>query len=126
MKVVAVALLRRGDRWFLQRRDPAQPVLPGCWEFPGGKAEPDESPLDALRREVREEVDLVLREARPFLLLEGAVCLHSFLVEADGPPRTNLAWGWFRAEEMLRLPIPPMNVALVEGLVRLHPTDLIV
>ncbi|MBP1773836.1 MAG: hypothetical protein H6P99_2999, partial [Holophagaceae bacterium] len=27
MTEVVLALIRRGDRWFLQRRDPANPVL---------------------------------------------------------------------------------------------------
>jgi mutator protein MutT len=125
MKVVAVALLRRGDRWFLQRRDLANGVLPGCWEFPGGKAQDGETPEEALVREVREEVGLVLREARPWLILEGDVRVHAFLVETEGCPRTNLAWGWFRAEEVLQLPIPPLNVALVERLIRPRPGDLI-
>jgi mutator protein MutT len=122
---VAVALLRRGDRWFLQRRDTANSVLPGCWEFPGGKAQDGETPEETLVREVREELNLALREARPWLTLEDEVRIHAFLVEAEGRPHTNLAWGWFKAEEMLRLRIPPRNVALVERLIRLCPGDLI-
>ncbi len=116
MKDVALALLRREGRWFLQRRDRANPVLPGCWEFPGGKVEGDERPEDALRRELWEEVGLTPRELRPGPVLDGSVCLHTFLVEADGRPFTPLAWGWFRAKEIQRLPIPPLNVALLEWL----------
>ena len=63
MTEAALALIRRGDRWFLQRRAQANPVLPGLWEFPGGKLEPGESPLDALRRELAEEVGMTLTSA---------------------------------------------------------------
>ena len=114
MTEVALALMQRGERWFLQRRDPANPVLPGLWEFPGGKVEVGESPEAALGRELLEEVGLVLRVARPGPILEGVVRLHPFRADAEGNPRTELAWGWFTAEEMLRLPIPPMNVALID------------
>jgi len=122
MTIVALALLRRGDRWFLQRRDPANGVLPGLWEFPGGKAEAGETPEMALARELREEVGLSLCEARPWPVLEGPIHLHPFLVAVQGEPRTLLAWGWFTPTEMLRLPLPPRNADLVA---RLAAADLI-
>jgi len=118
MTEVVLALIRRGERWFLQRRHPGNPVLPGLWEFPGGKAEEGETLEAALVRELREETGLDLRAARPCAILEGTACLHPFLVEAEGDPRTVLAWGWFTLEEMRRLPIPPRNGALIERLAR--------
>ena len=121
MTEVALALIRRGERWFLQRRDPGNPDLPGLWEFPGGKVEDGETLEVALRRELREETGLDLRTAQPGTVLDGATRLYPFLVEAEGDPRTELAWGWFTVEEMRRLPIPPMNRVLIE---RLDPDSL--
>jgi 8-oxo-dGTP pyrophosphatase MutT (NUDIX family) len=113
MKVVAVGLLRRGDRWFLQRRALSNPVMPGLWEFPGGKLEEPETPEMALRREFREEVGLDLRSIQSVGILEGQVRMHPFMVEADQMPKTTLAWGWFTISDILRLPIPPLNVGLI-------------
>jgi mutator protein MutT len=93
MTDVALAMIRQGSRWFLQRRSLDNPVLPGLWEFPGGKVEPGETPQAALHRELREEVGLILEGARPWRVIEGPVRLHAFLVEAAGDPSTALAWG---------------------------------
>jgi mutator protein MutT len=121
MTKIALALIQRDGRWFLQRRAPGNSVLPGLWEFPGGKVEAGESVIEGLRRELREEVGLVAGEVRPLPVLEGPVRLHPFLVQAEGNPRTELAWGWFKAEDLDRLPIPPMNRALIASLAQLPP-----
>ncbi len=113
MTAVVLALLRRGDRWFLQRRHPANPVYPGLWEFPGGKIETGESMQAALQRELLEEVGLVLRSAQACPAQEGTLTLLPYVVDAEGDPQTELAWGWFTPAEMLRLPIPPRNPALI-------------
>jgi mutator protein MutT len=125
MKVVAVAIavLHRGGRFFLQRRDPSDAVLPGLWEFPGGKLRAEEGPEAALRRELLEEIQwtpLRVETMDPIehLYPERFVRLHPFLCEGDGQPRTALAWGWFDAAELRHLPVPAANAPLIELLSR--------
>ncbi len=116
---MVLGLVEREGRWFLQRRDPASSVLPGLWEFPGGKAEADEAPEAALRRELAEEVDWIPERCAPLAPLAHAyadrsVVLHPFRCEGAGTPRTELAWGWFSLAEIRRLPIPPANAPLLD------------
>jgi mutator protein MutT len=58
-QVVAV-ILRRPEELLLCHRSPARRWYPDVWDFPGGHVEPGESPLDALRREVAEELGVQL------------------------------------------------------------------
>lgn len=118
---VALGILRRGDRCFLQRRDPAAAVLPGLWEFPGGKVQPGESPEAALRRELREELEweaegLDALEVHRHAYPGREVVLHPFLGAGAGLLRTSLAWGWFTLAEARRLPVPEANHRLLEAL----------
>ncbi|HXC15893.1 MAG TPA: (deoxy)nucleoside triphosphate pyrophosphohydrolase [Holophagaceae bacterium] len=121
---VAIALLRREGRWFLQRRDPASGHLAGVWEFPGGKVEPGESPEAALRREMLEELSWAPGELHALDPITHAypdrvVTLHPFLSEGPELPRTALAWGWFRAAEAARLRVPEANGPLLDLLGRM-------
>jgi len=54
LRVVAAALFDGGRVLIAQR--PAGKHMEGWWEFPGGKVGPDESDVQALIRELREEL----------------------------------------------------------------------
>lgn len=57
MKIVKVvaAVIRNGDKIFATARGYGD--YKGQWEFPGGKVESDETPQQALIREIKEELD---------------------------------------------------------------------
>ena len=54
IEVVAAVIVRDGEVLATRR---GYGEGQGWWEFPGGKMEAGESPRDALRREIREELD---------------------------------------------------------------------
>jgi 8-oxo-dGTP diphosphatase len=63
---VAVGVLVDADGRFLLTSRPAGKVYAGYWEFPGGKLEPGESVEAALRRELHEELGIVVDAVEPW------------------------------------------------------------
>lgn len=53
---VVAAVIFKDDKVFATQRGYGE--FKDGWEFPGGKVEPGESPEDALRREIREELEV--------------------------------------------------------------------
>ena len=58
------AIVRRGDQILIMKR--AMGAMSGAWYFPGGALEADESPEEAVRREIREETELEVTKVRLF------------------------------------------------------------
>ena len=54
---VALAMLQRNGRWLMQLRDEIPSIVaPGCWGLFGGHLDLGETPEQALRRELMEEI----------------------------------------------------------------------
>jgi len=93
MADAVAAIIRVGDRGFLMQLRDARPDIwyPAAWGCFGGAVEPGESPVEALRRELREELELEIGEATSVSRFEFdlrasdmARCYRAyFLVEID-------------------------------------------
>ena len=65
---VVAAIIRKGDKIFATQRGYGE--WKDWWEFPGGKMEVGETPEEALRREIREELSTGISIDRFFCTIE--------------------------------------------------------
>ncbi|HQQ61986.1 MAG TPA: Nudix family hydrolase [Pseudomonadales bacterium] len=119
MKVVhvAVAIIENHFGEILVAKRPDHLHMGGFWEFPGGKLEPGETVLGALRREIREELALEVHDAAPFLKIpyqypDKKVLLDVWLVIGfSGQPqgREGQEIRWVKKNKLRELEFPPAN-----------------
>ncbi|MBE0713301.1 MAG: (deoxy)nucleoside triphosphate pyrophosphohydrolase, partial [Candidatus Aminicenantes bacterium] len=101
---------------------PAGGLLAGLWEFPGGKVEPGESLTTALRREVREELGVEIKDVRRLTTVRHAytrfqVTLHAYSCRIrDSNFKTGTRRRWVTLSTIDRYPLPSGSVKIVEFL----------
>lgn len=123
---VAVAILVKANGDVLLGQRPEGKPYPGYWEFPGGKVEAGESILDALKREMLEELGVSILSAEPWCGVEyvyphAHVRLH-FYISRDwrGEPQSleGQAFAWQGSVEVE--PLLPATIPLLEWLDQLR------
>jgi mutator protein MutT len=125
MKTIEVAaglIFREGKLLITQR--PAGGHLPGLWEFPGGKREPEESFEECLRRELKEELGIEvtvgeLVESVTHAYPEKTVHLKFFRCEwlkHEPQPLGCLAFRWASAQELPTFEFPTADARLLDRL----------
>lgn len=117
--VVALALIDDAGRVLMQQRRIGK-AHGGLWEFPGGKVEPGESLVGALVREICEELGIELSPValEPLSFAASPADPHVVLLytcrQWTGEPRCldGEAIGWFAADALNDLAMPPLDVPL--------------
>lgn len=127
--VVAAAIvdsLDRPGRLLAARRCRPEPIA-GRWEFPGGKAEPGEQPVEALHRELHEELGVTVTvgaelagpDAGGWIITDRHVLRLWFTTVASGEPRPLVEHDelrWLDAETLWDVDWLDGDVRIVDAL----------
>lgn len=128
--VVAGIIYRDGQ--ILLAKRPQDKHQGGLWEFPGGKVEPLETPASALKRELKEEVNLTVVSAKPYaqishdysdkLVQLDFYWLEDFTGEPTGLEGQELRW--VPVSELSTYAFPEANTPIVKQLMSAQPSQL--
>jgi A/G-specific adenine glycosylase len=123
--VMACGIMRKGSKFFIQQRL-HDDIWGGLWEFPGGRLEQGESPLEAAIREIKEETGWQVGKPVPFSTVihhytRYRVTLHSFLcflpTSMPEPVLTAASqYAWVSLAQLAQYPFPAGHRQLVAAL----------
>ena len=117
IRVLAAVLINRGKYLICQR--PSHKRHGGLWEFPGGKIEKNETQFEAARRELDEELGLVVTDVGEALYRAkdpGSEYIIEFVdVVASGEPelREHQAIKCCEVEELKEMNLAPTDARFV-------------
>ena len=120
---VAAAAILDGQGRLLVSQRPPHVHQGGLWEFPGGKLEPCETVVNALRRELREELGITVHAARPLIRIvhdypDKAVLLDVWRVDDfSGKPAgcEGQAIEWVAVDDLRDYPFPAANIPIMKA-----------
>jgi len=131
---VCAAIVLSEERVLMATRRPGS-HLAGKWEFPGGKIRAGETAESCVRRELREELSLDVKNARELFRMEfqydeKRVGLHFMLCSiqsgTEPKPQEGQNYGWFTAAEAQALDLAPADgraIALMSDAANGNPHD---
>src|SRR5690554_2297241 len=123
---VVGAIIQSSGKILCAQRSQAM-TLSELWEFPGGKIENGETHQEALKREIKEELNLDINvydqlfEKAAYTYDFGRVHLSAYFCDlVSGRPSLNehQAIKWLNKEELMSLEWAPADIPIVEKLMK--------
>ena len=120
---VVAAIIRDGSRMLATQRGYGQ--YKDGWEFPGGKIEKGESSQDALKREIREELDLIIEVEELLTTVEydypefhlSMECYWASIRGGQLKLKEHEAVKWMKGSELKSVDWLPADRLIIEKLV---------
>jgi 8-oxo-dGTP diphosphatase len=120
---VVAAVIEQDGRFLITRRLSGT-HLAGYWEFPGGKVHEGETQIQALEREMLEELNTGILNARRVFHTcheynDRSIEIHFYRVDLTAEPHAMLGqhMRWIAREEFSALDFPPADAELIDRLV---------
>lgn len=115
---VSVGILLDRDQNILISRRRDDVPLPGLWEFPGGKIEENETPYDALCRELHEEIGIIIESAE-FFVNHGLLSVWRVIAWQHEPyGAEGQEVRWVTIEALKNYEFPPTNQQIIQLLLQ--------
>lgn len=120
---VAAAIIKNKNEILIAKRNYGE--FHGLWEFPGGKIEANESPQEALKRELIEEMNIIVTIQEHFITVEYDYptfhlvmdCYLCSLQSNDITLRVHDSYRWVAIQDALNnISWIPADIEIIEAL----------
>lgn len=117
---VVAAIIIHGDKIFATQRGYGE--FEGGWEFPGGKIEEGETPQEALKREIMEELETDIKVGELIDTIEydyptfhlSMDCFWAEIVSGDLVLREHAAAKWLNKVDLDSVEWLPADITLID------------
>ena len=124
IEVVAAVIFREGKVLCVQRAEHEKEYISSKWEFPGGKVEHGEDGIQALKREILEELHIEIQNIEFLMTVEHTypdfhLEMHAYTCEifSGGPVLTeHVDMKWLPVEELDQLDWAAADIPVVKFL----------
>jgi len=126
VEVVAAVIVKDGKILCVQRNINKYEYISLKFEFPGGKIEAGETKVDALKREIKEELKMNIEIQNEFLTVDHEypdfkLIMHSFLCTTSDENLTlteHVAFKWLTKDKLIELDWAAADLPIVQKLLR--------